>query len=207
MNKTRDIWDNHYKREKSLLQFPDENLVRILSKLPCSPGTALDLGCGSARHSLLLDSMGWEVSGLDYSEKSIERFKFLFPKSNSYLSSKPPYPIEPASQDLVLAWGVLHYNSDEEIELILREILRILKPGGYFIGTIRSSRDTLLSPNSQSEMELGDLKGGYVRLFTLEETEKLLEEFSQTRIGYMERTPLGDMDKKISHYFFQTRKP
>ena len=73
------IWDSHYAKEKSKLVFPDENLVRILSRIPTT-GAALDHGAGSGRHTILLKSYGFQVSACDYSSKSMDSIKAkLFP--------------------------------------------------------------------------------------------------------------------------------
>jgi SAM-dependent methyltransferase len=168
---------------------------------------ALDLGCGSGRHSLLLDRLGWEVTAIDYSPESIQQVKILNPNWDHWLCKSPPYPIEDSKYDLVVGWGILHYNSNQEIKSILAEIQRILKPNGYFLGTIRSDKDTHLQVTQNSEMNTTDLKGGYARLFSLEDTKELLSSFSDVQIGYMERSPLGELDKKVSHYFFQAVNP
>ncbi|MCC5816510.1 MAG: class I SAM-dependent methyltransferase [Leptospira sp.] len=207
-NKTQEVWNSHYTKLKSKLTFPDENLVRILSRIDPNleeKGSALDLGCGSGRHSVLLDSMGWKTTGLDYTKESIHLLNELAPHIKGIVSEAPPYPFADKSFDVVVAWGVLHYNSDEMIAQILQEIKRILKRDGYFIGTVRSQKDTLLSVDKNQEMNLNDLKGGYVQLFDESKLRNILNMFGDVQIGYMERTLLGNMEKIISHYFFQVR--
>ncbi|WCL48078.1 class I SAM-dependent methyltransferase [Leptospira sp. GIMC2001] len=210
-NKTIVAWDNHYKKDKSQLSFPDENLVRMLSRIPVdtkssSKQLALDLGAGSGRHSKLLSQFGWETIAADYSEEAIQQIQNNLQNIKTILVTEPPYPFDNDSLDLVVGWGILHYNTDQMITKIISEIIRILKPGGYFMGTLRSSQDTHLNPNSNNEMELTDLKGGYVRLFSEDDLNRFLKDFSEIKIGYMERTPLGELDKVIAHYFFQARK-
>lgn len=213
IEKTRQVWDNHYNREKSRLTYPDENLVRLLAKLRSEQNTsgrpwALDLGAGSGRHSLLLESLGYQVTAIDYSSTSLENIRSISNTIDTVELSSPPYPFGNETFEVVVAWGVLHYNPDFLIREMVADIYRILKAGGSFLGTIRSQFDTFLEPNSNHEMGLEDLKGGSVRLFRHDELETILSGagFSRSRIGLMERTPLDQLDKRISHYYFQSTK-
>ena len=47
-------------------------------------------------------------------------------------------PFADASFDVVYSWGVMHHS--ERPEAIVREIQRVLKPGGTFIGMMNSRR-------------------------------------------------------------------
>jgi SAM-dependent methyltransferase len=39
---------------------------------PLSPGSAVDLGCGEGRNAIWLASLGWEVTGVDFSAAGID---------------------------------------------------------------------------------------------------------------------------------------
>jgi len=187
--------------------YPDENLVRILSNLEeinckVEKKKALDLGAGSGRHCILLMNYGYEVTALDYSKESISRIKNWIPNLNALHIESPPYPFPAASFDLIVAWGVLHYNSEDNTRALLKEIKRILKPNGFFTGTLRRDNDTSISGGRNSQIQIDDLRGGRVRKFSLEEVHFILKDFKNVRIGYMERTPLGKLEERISHFYF-----
>ncbi|MBK6607797.1 MAG: class I SAM-dependent methyltransferase [Leptospiraceae bacterium] len=204
LNKSNpEIWDTHYKREKSRLIFPDENLVRILSRIPQGE-FALDHGAGSGRHCVLLKSCGFQVTACDYSAKSIEAIQRTIPNVETDIIRSSDLPYTDEKFDLVVSWGVLHYNSLEEASHIVREIKRILKSNGNFVGTVRSTEDTHLK-TKHGQIGLADLSGGNVRLYTLEELKELLKEFTNVEFGYMERSPIGKLEERICHWIFQAK--
>lgn len=206
-NLTQKIWDSHYTKSKSQLAYPDENLVRILSKLPYQDHKdlsyqALDLGAGSGRHTYLLKNFGYKTYAIDYSQESISMIQSKLQDVTALQIDKLPYPFKSKTFDLIVSWGMLHYNSKEDIDQILKEVKRILKPNAYFIGTLRSDKDTHLRNNSQENIQLEDLKGGFVQLFNQEDCLNLLNDFHSLSLGYMERTPMGKLHQKIAHHIF-----
>lgn len=202
---TKDVWNEHYNREKSRLSFPDENLVRILSKLPETRGKALDFGAGSGRHSFLLKSFGYSVTALDYAFNSLKIISEADSEIQTIHSERFPYPMESESFDLLVSWGVLHYNSDEEITEIVKEYQRLLKDGGYLAGTLRASSDTHLKLQGEN-IGLGDLKNAKAKLFSQEQVKSILSDFQDLQLGYMERTPIGKLEERICHWIFLARK-
>jgi 2-polyprenyl-3-methyl-5-hydroxy-6-metoxy-1,4-benzoquinol methylase len=69
-------WNKFYAdREKPIPFFkniPDENLVSYCTSNILKKGRALDIGCGNGRNSLYLATQGFDVTGLDISNNSIE---------------------------------------------------------------------------------------------------------------------------------------
>lgn len=51
---------------------PDPNLVDTVQRLDVRPGRALDVGCGTGTHAVWLASLGFEVVGVDLSERAVE---------------------------------------------------------------------------------------------------------------------------------------
>lgn len=199
-NPNSKIWDSHYKKQKSTLSYPDENLVRILSKISHS-GLALDHGTGSGRHLKLLQEFGYDCKACDYSEESILKVKSIFPNVEVRKIDSLLLPYDSNSFDLVVSWGVLHYNSTEEIKQIVSEWKRILKANSYLIGTVRADTDTHLKLNHGISQNL-DLKSSKIQLFNLEKVKTILQDFQSLEIAYMERTPLGKLEERICHWIF-----
>lgn len=202
---TRARWDAHYTRDRARQSYPDENLVRLLSKLDAGP--ALDLGCGSGRHLALFTDLGFApLYGCDTSPNAIELCRERFPDAElftatpngaSYLT-----PLCSASLAVVVAWGVLHYNSPEEILGLLAETGRVLAPGGKFLGTLRAVGDSHFTSN-------GDMQGAAIRFFTESEARALLEGagFTNVQLGYAERAPVGELERRVCHWIFSAERP
>lgn len=201
MSKTQQAWDTHYLRARSTLFFPDENLVRILARYQGN-GNALDFGAGSGRHCQLLTSLGYRVTAADYSENSISAIQKNIPDIDTVLLNEPPYPFADEQFDVLVNWGVLHYNPPEKIKAMIAEFQRIVKKGGLIAGTVRSDSDTHLQVHA-SQIGLTDLKNAYVHLYSLPELQELFSDFDRVEFGYMQRTPIGELDKKICHWIFQ----
>jgi ubiquinone/menaquinone biosynthesis C-methylase UbiE len=106
----------------------------MLDQLPESAkGDALDIGCGSGEYIEGLLHRGWNTSGIDLAPEMVkvcaERFR------SSLVSLKQgdveSLPFDAGTFDLILCIGVLPYlPSDEQA---LREIHRVLRPGGYVV--------------------------------------------------------------------------
>lgn len=197
----RSTWDKHYTRKRAAQEYPDENLVRLLKSFPGQ--SALDLGCGSGRHIALLRDCGYSsIHATDVSETGLElcrkkyRYAVFHPLDIKMLKKDEfRLPLEDESLDAVVAWGVLHYNSETMIRNMLLEIRRILRSGGRFFGTLRSDRDTHFKNNP-------DMQGAEVRLFSREEVKDLLlEYFCDVSLGYSERIPMGSK-YRVSHWIF-----
>ena len=199
-------WNEHYTREKSKLNYPDENLVRMLSKeirenKSLQNGKALDLGCGSGRHLKLLNDFEFgTVIGTDLSPQALKICNGMLMVCNNM-----NLPIKNESIDLIIAWGSLHYNYKSETPQMINEILRVLKKSGVFLGTLRSSRDTFLKKgtnlgNDVWQTSLNDIEGTISAFYDESEVKALFSGFEVAEFGLSERTIVGDLGKLISHW-------
>jgi SAM-dependent methyltransferase len=69
-------WDERYSGSELIWTAqPNMFLVREIEGL--KPGTALDLACGEGRNSIWLAEHGWDVTGVDFSSKGLEKGRAL----------------------------------------------------------------------------------------------------------------------------------
>lgn len=201
----KNVWDIHYERPKSKLNFPDENLVRLLAKIEAPNQNALDFGCGSGRHSYLLQNAGYTVTACDNAKTTIE----VLEKENSKIrflhTPDTKLPFLPNEFGVIVSWGVFHYNKREDANTLLQSLFNSLTPNGYLLGSIRAEGDTHLGLK-QGTMNLTDLSGGYAETYSLSDLKIFLSLFSEVSIGYTERTPLGKLNERICHWFFLAKK-
>jgi SAM-dependent methyltransferase len=67
----RDVWNGVYSKEdSSITNFPNRFLAEVVQGR--KPGRALDVGMGQGRNSLFLALLGWDVTGIDVSDKGID---------------------------------------------------------------------------------------------------------------------------------------
>jgi len=99
-----------------------------------APGTALDLGCGTGDNSIYLAKHGWQVTGVDFVAKAVDRAKAKaaankvdakFARADvTHLSS------EGIGSDfgLIVDNGCLHGMSDEDRDAYVREVTAVAAP-------------------------------------------------------------------------------
>ena len=193
----RDTWNRHYLRDKSKLSIPDENVVRFIHHyLRNHPGASspviLEIGSGSGRNISYLREISPRVYGMDFALNA------LLKQNNVVCARSQENPFKDKSMDIVIAWGVLHYLTMDQVNLTLEEVRRILKPSGVFFGTIRSDKDTHLS----EVLNNGDLKNGRATLYSVADAQNLFRNFKKARLGFIMRQQPGDPGI-IAHHIFE----
>jgi len=102
------------------------------------PGSAVvDVGCGMGRHAMALGKLGYNVTGLDLSEVLLREAKRADAEGivEWVRGDMRSLPFPEASFDAAVNWFTsFGYFSDERDNgKVLREIGRVLKPGGRFL--------------------------------------------------------------------------
>jgi SAM-dependent methyltransferase len=94
----------------------------------------LDLGCGDGVHSVTAAFAGAEVWGLDISEQMLDlaraRARATQIQLHTVCGDMEDMPVESGSFDVVCCAGSFAYAKPE---LLVREVLRVLKPDGSFV--------------------------------------------------------------------------
>ncbi|HAA32953.1 MAG TPA: SAM-dependent methyltransferase [Cyanobacteria bacterium UBA8553] len=92
----------------------------------------LDLCCGSGQATQYLVQYSQDVTGLDISPVSLERAKRNVPQAQyvEALAEKMPFP--DAQFDLVHTSVAMHEMKPSVLRQIIKEVYRVLKPGGVF---------------------------------------------------------------------------
>jgi len=98
----------------------------------------LDAGCGYGRNLVHLLREGCEIFALDASRNGVEHVRQLsaslgtgLPPENFQVGAIEAMPFPDAFADVVMCSSVLHLaRNDEHFRAMLRELWRVLKPGG-----------------------------------------------------------------------------
>lgn len=138
------FWDARYDQQE-LLWGLDANMFVLREVADLSPGTAVDVACGEGRNSLYLASLGWQVTGIDFSPVAIDRARTLAASLEpapavDYLVADVtlgPLPVSPA--DLVIV-VYLQLPADER-RRALRAAAAAVGDGGTLIVIAHHSRN------------------------------------------------------------------
>ena len=95
------------------------------------PGTALDAGCGTGRHTTYLVERGHKVIGVDASEEMLDRARLRLPDVDLRIGHIEKLPLDSDSVDLAVCALALTHTPD--LRPSLRELTRVLRPGGTLL--------------------------------------------------------------------------
>src|SRR6516165_11243804 len=131
-----DQWSSSYENSWMQRAFFDQTHKAVLglaAGIVPEPESVLDVGCGTGR--LLRRAYRYwpdaHLIGVDPAPGMIEKAKLLTPFATFYTSMAEALPLEDASVDLALSTTSFHHWQDQVAGL--REIARVLRPGGYFM--------------------------------------------------------------------------
>jgi ubiquinone/menaquinone biosynthesis C-methylase UbiE len=93
----------------------------------------LDVGCGTGHHLARLRRRGFDVAGVDGSGEMLERARLNNPGVDLRLADVERLPFQDARFDYVISVEVLRYLPKPGPSL--REMARVLKPGGRCLAT------------------------------------------------------------------------
>lgn len=92
----------------------------------------LDLCCGSGQATQVLVQYSQNVTGLDASPLSLKRAQQNIPQAQYVEAFAEAIPVADNSFDLVHTSVALHEMEFNQLRQILKEVYRVLKPGGVF---------------------------------------------------------------------------
>jgi 2-polyprenyl-3-methyl-5-hydroxy-6-metoxy-1,4-benzoquinol methylase len=130
----REDWDRRYAAVENLWAVkPNRFLVAEVAEL--EPGRALDLACGEGQNAIWLASLGWNVTGVDYSEVAIAKAKARAERDGvdvEFLCADlVEYEPDTGEFDLVLVL-YLHISPTERREVLVKAAAA-LAPAGTFV--------------------------------------------------------------------------
>lgn len=105
-----------------------------------------DAGCGGGRNLVYLLRNGFDVCGNDIDPDAVAQVRAM--AAAIAPDAKPDFRVEPIEQtsfpdahaDVVLASAVLHFARDgRHFEAMLRQLWRVLRPGGLFVARLAST--------------------------------------------------------------------
>lgn len=135
-------WSGHYGKN-GLMTTRIDRFHAALAECVAPGGAVLDFGCGTGEITRRLAAAGWTMTGCDSSPGMIGRAESSDDGTGVRWirltdSSRPSLPLESASFDGAISSSVFEYLPDPGTHM--REIARVLKPGGWFLLTVPDPR-------------------------------------------------------------------
>ena len=94
----------------------------------------LNIGCGDGHLERAAVARGWRVLSVDPDDASVQRLRSMGIEARRGIIESLPIPSE--SLHLVACSEVLEHLTSDSLTAGLKEIRRVLKPGGILIGTV-----------------------------------------------------------------------
>lgn len=153
-----EAWAETYDSIPNLLIEVEEPVVKSLLK-KFTPGKALDAACGTGRYSEFLNSLGYEVTGVDLSPDMLSQARKNRSKQINFLQGNlTEIPLKNASVNLVIcALALTHFPN---IDKALSELARVVRPKGHIV--ISDIHPWLVALGGQAEFFDKSGRHGYV---------------------------------------------
>lgn len=197
-------YDKKYKEEFPILSPKmDFELKRYLKLV--NGKNVLDLGIGQGQNSIPLTNLGFNVTGVDYSNNCINICKSNCPELNLIHSDIRNFEIEENTFDLILSRCVLHFLHKEDSYEIMNSMKINLKNNGLIYINVFSIEDPMFKKHLSSDnFELLDnnvfhnkVNDTYINFFTKDE---ILDVFSGLKTVYVSQEYSLDLGHGEPHY-------
>lgn len=142
MTSPDDEWFETWFGEDYVALYPHRNEAEAERAVALIAGTlaernvrrALDLACGSGRHSRFLGTRWW-TSGVDLSEVLLRIARRARTPASLVRADIRALPYRSAAFDLVvnLFTSFGYFETDDEHQLVVRDLARVVAPGGTFV--------------------------------------------------------------------------
>ena len=143
----RDLFDRkaeqwtHKYQMGGALEYRSALFKHIVGELCPSSECILDFGCGTGHIAASLAKEGHSLVGCDMSSAMLAEAECLFGEAVQFCRLEPNWTTLPFSTGefgLVMASSVLEYV--EDVALVLSELARIVRPGGFLLMTVPNMR-------------------------------------------------------------------
>jgi 2-polyprenyl-3-methyl-5-hydroxy-6-metoxy-1,4-benzoquinol methylase len=137
-----------------------QSLVEGNGSAPLSPGTALDVGCGTGDTSIYLAEHGWQVTGIDFVPQAVEKARVKADAKKVDVNFREANATQLSSEGigtgfgLIVDNGCLHGMSAEDRDAYVREVTAVAAPGARLLLVEFTPSGTFAVPGiGQDEIE------------------------------------------------------
>ena len=208
------VWDRVFEAGEFTALEPHPDVVRLVPLLKeRGARRVLDLGCGAGRHLILLAREGFEVHGVDISERalSIARERLLRLGLEAELKRCSMTSLDYPSEffDAVVCINVIYHGTRRDVLRALEEIRRVLRRGGLALITFISKRSWKYGLGKELEegtyVQSEGVEAGIPHHYVDErELREILSGFTVLELRLDEKVVGG---RRISHWVVLAERP
>lgn len=148
-----EIWEQIHRSNKADVVYPYDKIISFVLKnfnrTQSEHFNFLDFGCGVGNHLKFLVENHFQAYGVDISRSAVTKSKALisqlvpsYPVEDRILENKGTLPFKDNFFDCVLDRSALGQLMSDDIDIMIGEIDRVLKPGGKYYGINFSDRNS-----------------------------------------------------------------
>ena len=134
---TAKFYGEHERKPKD-----QEILTRFATEMGAK-GPVWDFGCGPGQTSRYLKDLGIDISGLDLSDRILQQAQALNPDIHFQTGNILDLEFETDSIAGVVAFYAIVHFTQQQVETALREVFRVLMPGGRVLFTFHIGDETI----------------------------------------------------------------
>ena len=221
------LWDKEHKNPFALLQMDSADassgVVKFFDWLQTNnekPLKALEIGCGKGRNVIWLVKQGLDATGIDFSEVAIKEAR---KRAKSVGANKAhffihdvtkPWPFDSNRFDIVIdCFATTDIESIKGRNFAAKEILRVLKPGGYLLVYSLSTDDEFhkemikISPAKEKNAFLNPHTGKFEKTFDRQDLLNLHKNLNLVAEERIEKVAIFfDKEYKCKNHWMIFRK-
>ena len=161
-----------------------------------------DFGCGPGQTTKYLKNLGIEISGLDLSKKILEQARTIHPEIHFQKENILELEFENDSIAGAVAFYAIVHFTEEQIGIALREVFRVLQPGGILLFTYHLGEETI-----HIEEFLGKKVDIDFMFFTTHFIFSCLKDSGFEKIEIIEREPYPGVEYESRRAYVFSKKP
>jgi SAM-dependent methyltransferase len=216
------VWESIFAERSSWGKYPPEELIRFMAGYyykaePRNSVRVLEIGCGpGGGPSWYLAREGFSFHGIDGSPTAIEKAKIRFAEERLAGEFKvgdiANLPWAEAEFDCVIDVACLQHNSEADTAAILKDVYRVLKPGGrHFSLTARAGcwgdgSGPRVDATSFRDLTEGPFAAmGVIRFATADSLAQLYKNYRELNIEHSVRS-MRNREVEISNWIVTCAK-
>ena len=201
--KVKEVLERHYTKPRApwTRTEPPQELVELIESGKVAPCKAIDVGCGEGFHSIYLASKGFDVLGIDLSERAIR-----YAKENAARRGVKvrfvAMDIADLGQitekfDFILEWSLLHQITLPQRQKYVKDVAKILNRNGKYLSVCFNQQSAEFgNPGEKYRISPSGMK---LYFSSQKELKELFEQYFHIIEMKLLRTP------HVANYFFMEK--